>query len=71
VVAVSEDPLWTIPDLARASRESRRTIERRIAAGEIEVEHLSARAVRIRPDEVRRYLHVRGYDFPDHKPDRR
>ena len=49
--------LLTIAELAALSKESRRTIERRIAAGELEVIHLSRRAVRITPESAARYLH--------------
>ena len=48
--------LLTIPELARLSKESRRTIQRRIAAGEIEVVRLSPRSVRITQEEAERYL---------------
>ena len=48
--------LLTIEELAGLAKQSRRTIERRIAAGELRVVHLSARAVRIPLAEAERYL---------------
>ncbi len=48
--------LLTIAEMAALSRESRRTIERRISDGKIEVVRLSRRAVRIPRESAVRYL---------------
>jgi excisionase family DNA binding protein len=48
--------LLTVDELAALARESRRTIQRRIAAGELEVVRLGPRHVRIAADVAARYL---------------
>ena len=65
---MAPEPLWTLDDLAAKAQVSRRTVERWVAAGDVEVEHLGARVVRIRPDEAKRVLRQRRYDLRDHKP---
>ncbi|HKE79043.1 MAG TPA: helix-turn-helix domain-containing protein [Solirubrobacteraceae bacterium] len=49
--------LLTVDELAARSRESRRTIQRRIAAGDIDVVRLSPRTIRIPRAAAARYLH--------------
>ena len=51
--------LLTLDELAFLARESKRTIERRVAAGEIEVVHLGPRTVRVTSTEAERYLQAR------------
>jgi excisionase family DNA binding protein len=59
---VGLEPLLTIEELALLARVSRRTIERAIADGRIEVRHLSPRAVRITRSSAAAYL---GSDADD------
>ena len=54
------EPMLTIKQLAALALESRRTIERRIAAGLVEVVHLSPRCVRIPQSSADAYLAGRG-----------
>jgi hypothetical protein len=56
VIPLHEEELLTIAELAALSKESRRTIERRIASGVIPVVHLSSRAVRITHEAATLYL---------------
>jgi excisionase family DNA binding protein len=49
-------PMLTIDELAALAHQSRRTIERRIAEGRIEVKRYSARCVRIPRDAAAAYL---------------
>jgi excisionase family DNA binding protein len=56
VNAAEMPELLTIDELAARARESRRTIQRRIAAGELEVIRLSPRSVRIPRTAAARYL---------------
>jgi hypothetical protein len=53
---VGLDPMLTIDELALLAHQSRRTIERRIADGTIEVKHYSARCVRIPRASAAAYL---------------
>lgn len=48
--------LLTVPELAGLARQSRRTIDRRIAAGDIKVVRLGPRTPRITREEAARYL---------------
>jgi hypothetical protein len=53
---VGLEPMLTIDELASLAHQSRRTIERRIAEGVIEVKHYSARCVRISRRNAAAYL---------------
>jgi len=53
---VGLEPMLTIDELAALAHQSRRTIERRIAEGVIEVKHYSARCVRISRENAAAYL---------------
>jgi excisionase family DNA binding protein len=53
---VGLEPMMTIDELAMLARQSRRTIERRIADGTIEVKHYGARCVRISRESAATYL---------------
>jgi hypothetical protein len=53
---VGLDPMLTIDELAMLAHQSRRTIERRISDGTLEVKHLSPRCVRIPLKSAAAYL---------------
>jgi hypothetical protein len=61
------EPMLTMAELAMLAHQSRRTIERRVADGTIEVKHYSARCVRIsrRPDAFRPERHQEIFSDPD------
>ena len=61
---VGLEPMMTLDELAALSKESRRTLERRVEQKRLRVVHLSARAVRVSRSSAAAYLESRGAASP-------